>query len=54
MGKIVEQNVPKCATCQFYDKENDKCTSSGKEKYSSNIDFSKCKDYLVADKLIHY
>lgn len=53
MDKIIKQNSSKCITCQFYDKKNDSCTLSKKEKCSIT-DFSKCTDYLVSDKLIHY
>lgn len=53
MDKIIKQNSSKCVTCQFYNKKNDSCTLSKKEKCSIT-DFSKCTDYLVSDKLIHY
>lgn len=44
--------VAKCKTCQFYDKENDKCTVSEKEKCGENI--TECNNYLISDKLIHF
>lgn len=46
----------KCKICQFYDYEDDYCTERDIENCTrqSNINFSKCNDFLVKDKLVMF
>ena len=46
----------KCKTCQFYDYEDDYCTERDIENCTrqSNINFSKCDDFLIQDRLIMF
>lgn len=53
MNKTDKQNAYKCKTCQFYNKQNNVCTLSDKDK-CNNTNFSKCNSYLILDKLINY
>lgn len=46
----------KCKTCQFYDHDGDYCTERDIENCSrqTNVNFSKCDDYLVKDSLVMF
>lgn len=46
----------KCKTCQFYDYEDDYCTERDIENCTrqSNINFSKCDEFLIKDKLVMF
>ncbi len=46
----------KCRTCQFYDEEGDYCMERDIDSCSkqTNVNFSKCDDYLVRDNLVMF
>lgn len=45
----------KCRTCQFYDNEMDYCTERDIENCSkTQINFSKCEDFLIQDRLVMF
>lgn len=46
----------KCRTCQFYDYDEDYCMERDIEYCTrqTNVNFAKCDDYLVRDKLIMF
>ena len=46
----------KCRTCQFYDHEDDYCTERDIEYCTkqTNVNFSKCNDYLVRENLVMF
>lgn len=46
----------KCRQCQFYDYEMDYCTERDIENCTrqSNVNFSKCDDFLIQDRLIMF
>lgn len=46
----------KCKNCQFYDREDDYCMEKDIEfcTKQTNINFSKCEDYLVRDSLVMF
>lgn len=46
----------KCRTCQFYDYEEDYCMERDIENCTrqTNVNFSKCDDYLVRDNLVMF
>lgn len=50
-----DKNINYCnrKDCQFYDKNKNDC-SSDKYKCNSIMDYSKCKNYLINEKLINY
>lgn len=45
-----------CCTCQFYIPEDDYCTEKDIEYCTkqTNVDFSKCDNYLIKESLIMY
>lgn len=53
----MEKNTKKCnqncQTCQFHN-EDDSCSETGEQNCSQKTNFSKCENYLVADKLVHF
>ena len=55
-NKINDKRKIKCKTCQFYDFEEDYCTAREIENCTrqTNVNFSKCEDFLVKDKLIYF
>lgn len=46
----------KCYQCEFYDYDLDCCIERDIENCSrqTNINFSKCDDFLIKDKLIYF
>jgi hypothetical protein len=46
----------KCRQCEFYDRDSDYCTERDIENCSrqNNVNFSKCDNFLVKDKLIYF
>lgn len=46
-------NKENCATCQFH-KKDDSCSVTGEQSCSTKTQFSKCDNYLVAEKLVHF
>lgn len=46
----------KCRTCQFYIPEDDYCTEKDIEYCTkqTNINFSKCDNYLIKDSLVMF
>lgn len=46
----------KCINCQFYDYEYDYCTERDIDNCTrqTNVNFSKCSDYLIKDKLVMF
>lgn len=46
----------KCRTCQFYIAEDDYCTEREIEYCTkqTQTDFSKCKDYIIHEKLVMF
>lgn len=46
----------KCKNCQFYDRKNDYCTEKNIENCTkqTNINFSKCDNYLIRDNLVMF
>lgn len=46
----------KCRTCQFYISEDDYCTEREIEYCTkqTQVNFSKCKDYLIRENLVMY
>lgn len=46
----------KCRTCQFYIPEDDYCTEREIEYCTkqTQTDFSKCKDYIIHEKLVMF
>lgn len=46
----------KCRTCQFYDYEEDYCMERDIENCTrqTNVNFSKCDDYLVKESLVMF
>lgn len=46
----------KCKSCEFYDKSADFCTEKEIENCSkqTNVNFSKCDDYLVRESLVMF
>ena len=46
----------KCRTCQFYIPEDDYCTERDIEYCTrqTNVNFSKCDDYLTSEKLVMF
>lgn len=46
----------KCRNCQFYDSEDDYCTERDIERCTkqTNVNFSKCEDFLIRDKLVMF
>ena len=46
----------KCRQCEFYSYEDDYCMERDIENCSrqNNVNFSKCSDYLVKDKLVMF
>lgn len=46
-------NGNKCNQCEFYDKKKDKCNVKEIGK-CSEVDTSKCSDFLVKENLVHF
>ena len=46
----------KCKTCQFYDHEGDYCMERDIENCSrqTNVNFSKCGNYLIRENLVMF
>ena len=46
----------KCRTCQFYDCEGDYCTERDIDccTKQTNINFSKCDDYIIKETLVMF
>lgn len=46
----------KCLQCEFYSYDDDYCTERDIENCSrqNNVNFSKCNDFLIKDKLIMF
>ena len=46
----------KCRTCQFYIPEDDYCTERDIDNCTkqTNVNFSKCDDYLVKESLMYF
>ena len=46
----------KCNTCEFYDHEDDYCMERDIENCSrqTNVNFSKCDNYLVKESLVMF
>ena len=55
-NKTNQKRKIKCRQCQFYDYEMDYCTEKDIENCSrqTNVNFSKCDDYLTKDTLIMF
>ena len=55
-NKKNEKRKIKCKTCQFYDYEGDYCTERDIESCTrqTNVNFSKCDDYLVKESLVMF
>ena len=55
-GKKNDKRKMKCATCEFYLYDDDYCTERDIENCSrqTNINFSKCNNYLVKNKLVMF
>lgn len=53
MGKEKQCNKKNCTTCQFY-KEDGSCSVTGEKECNTKTQFSKCNDYLVSEKLVHF
>lgn len=55
-GKKNSKRKMKCTTCEFYDYEMDYCMERDMENCSrqTNVNFSKCEDYLVREDLVMY
>lgn len=50
------KNQINCKNCQFYDRENDYCTEKDIKNCTkqTNINFSKCDNYLIRDNLVMF
>ncbi len=46
----------KCNSCQFYNRKDDYCIERdiGNCSKQSNVNFSKCEDYLVRENLVMF
>lgn len=46
----------KCRNCQFYDREGDYCTERDIDNCTkqTNVNFSKCEDYLIREDLVMF
>ena len=46
----------KCKSCEFYEKSTDFCTERGIKNCSkqTNVNFSKCDDFLVRENLVMF
>lgn len=55
-GKKNDKRKMKCRTCEFYDNEMDYCMERDMENCSrqTNVNFSKCENYLVKQSLVMY
>lgn len=42
-----------CKTCQFHNKD-DSCKITGEQNCSKKTQFSKCNNFLIDNKLIHF
>ena len=53
-NKMSKKCKIKCKTCQFYDYEDDYCTERDIESCTkqTNLNFSKCPDFLIRDKFV--
>ena len=55
-NKKNDQRKIKCRQCQFYDYETDYCMERDIENCSrkNNVNFSKCEDFLINDRLVMF
>ncbi len=55
-GKKNDKRKIKCRSCQFYDYETDYCTERDIENCTrqTNVNFSKCEDFLIQDRLVMF
>lgn len=55
-GKKNDKRKIKCRNCQFYDYEMDYCTERDIDNCSrqTNVNFSKCEDFLIQDRLVMF
>lgn len=55
-NKKNDQRKIKCRQCQFYDHDDDYCTERDIENCSrqNNVNFSKCEDFLIQDRLVMF
>lgn len=55
-GKENRKKKMKCLQCEFYDYESDYCTERDIENCSrqTNVNFSKCADFLINNKLVMF
>lgn len=46
----------KCSTCQYYDSEYDYCTERDIDNCTrqTNVNFSKCNDFLIRENLVMF
>ena len=55
-GKKNDKRKMKCHQCEFYNYDDDYCAERDIENCSrqTNINFSKCSDFLIKDKLVMF
>lgn len=55
-GKKNDKRKIKCRNCQFYDYEMDYCMERDIDNCSrqTNVNFSKCEDFLIQDRLVMF
>lgn len=55
-GKKNDKKKIKCRQCQFYDYEMDYCTERDIDNCTrqTNVNFSKCNDFLIRENLVMF